>query len=74
LAISPTAPSTPSQIQQVGPFDLEVTRLRVFIKEGRPQAHIEAPLGDSCNSLQQITQPQRLSRDDDRERRNVMPL
>ncbi len=52
----PTAPSTPSQIQQAGPFDLEVTRLRVFIKEGRPQAYIEAPLGDSCNSLQQITQ------------------
>lgn len=51
-----TSPTTPSQVQQGGPFDVEVTRLRVFIKEGRPQAYIEAPLGDSCNALQQITQ------------------
>jgi hypothetical protein len=52
----PTSPTMPSQVWQPGPFNIEVTRLRVFIKEGRPQAYIEGPLGDSCNSLQQITQ------------------
>jgi hypothetical protein len=50
-----TSPTAPSSVQ-TGPFDIEVTRLRVFIKEGRPQAYVEAPLGDSCNALQQIVQ------------------
>jgi hypothetical protein len=52
VGASPTAPSS----VQTGPFDIEVTRLRVFIKEGRPQAFVEGPLGDSCNALQQLVQ------------------
>jgi hypothetical protein len=49
----PTA-ATPIGAGSGGLVDIE--RLRVFIKERRPQAFVEGPLGDGCTSLKAITQ------------------
>jgi hypothetical protein len=46
------APSAPTQPVVVG--SVKVTRVRVFIKDGRPQAFVQGELGDGCNSLEGI--------------------
>src|SRR5688572_12060851 len=51
-SLTPVAPSP----LETGAFPIRVERVRVFVKDGRPQAYVEAPLGDSCNSLQPIEQ------------------
>ena len=52
LGSSPTAPT------QVAPpsGNVELTRVRVFIKDGRPQAYVEGNLGDGCTRLLPLTQ------------------
>lgn len=52
LAGGPTAPS------QVAPAtgNVDITRVRVFVKDGRPQAYIEGNLGDGCTRLLPLTQ------------------
>lgn len=48
-------PTSPSQVApSIG--NVEVTRVRVFIKDGRPQAYIEGNLGDGCTRLLPLTQ------------------
>jgi hypothetical protein len=51
-SVSPVAPSP----LEPGAFSIRLERVRVFIKDGRPQAYVEAPLGDSCNSLRRVDQ------------------
>lgn len=48
----PSAPSGQTPVVR----DLNVTRVRAFIRDGRLQAFVEGELGDGCNSLQGITQ------------------
>lgn len=50
------APTTPSGLNPVSAGDVRITRARVFIRDGRPQAFLEGEIGDGCNSLQPITQ------------------
>jgi hypothetical protein len=47
----PTAPSRLAERRSV-----LVTRVRVFMNEGRPHAYVEGELGDGCTSLEHITQ------------------
>ena len=49
----PTGPSglNPGTVGQV-----KITRARVFMREGQPQAFVEGEIGDGCNSLQPMTQ------------------
>ena len=35
---------------------MRVSRVRVFMKDSRPQAHVEGEIGDGCNRLDSITQ------------------
>ena len=51
-----TSPTEPSQIGQDGRGPVRVTRVRVFMKEGRPQAYVEGEIGDGCSRLDSITQ------------------
>jgi hypothetical protein len=39
-----------------GVGNVEITRVRVFIRDGRPQAYVEGNLGDGCTRLLPITQ------------------
>lgn len=48
-------PTTPSQVAPVT-GNVEITRVRVFIKDGRPQAYVEGNLGDGCTRLLPLTQ------------------
>ena len=50
------SPTEPSQIGQDGRGPVRVTRVRVFMKEGRPQAYVEGEIGDGCSHLDSITQ------------------
>ena len=51
-----TSPTGPTQIGQDGRAPVRVTRVRVFMREGRPQAYVEGEIGDGCNRLDSITQ------------------
>jgi len=54
-----TGPSpTPSHLQD-GTSEIEVSRVRVFLKDGQPQAYVEAPLGDGCTNLDPVIQQRR---------------
>jgi hypothetical protein len=35
---------------------MRVTRVRVYMREDRPQAYVEGEIGDGCNRLDSITQ------------------
>jgi hypothetical protein len=48
----PSAPSGQTPVVR----DLNVSRVRAFIRDGRLQAFVEGELGDGCNALQGITQ------------------
>lgn len=50
VAAKPAGPGTDST------GEVKVSRARVFIRDGRPQAFLEGEIGDGCNSLQPITQ------------------
>lgn len=50
-----SSPTAPTQVAPAG-GNVEVTRVRVFIKDGRPQAYIEGNLGDGCTRLLPLTQ------------------
>jgi hypothetical protein len=51
-----TSPTAPTQIGQDGRGPVRVTRVRVFMKDGRPQAFVEGEIGDGCNHLDSMTQ------------------
>ena len=53
---SEIGPTGPGQIGQDGPGPVRVTRVRVFMKEGRPQAFVEGEIGDGCSHLDSIAQ------------------
>jgi len=48
-------PTSPSQVAPA-PGNVEVSRVRVFVKDGRPQAYVEGTLGDGCTRLLPVTQ------------------
>jgi len=50
------ATSPTEQIGQDERGPVRVTRVRVFMREGVPQAYVEGEIGDGCNSLDSITQ------------------
>lgn len=50
-----TSPTAPSQVaSEAG--NVNVTRVRVFMKDGIPQAYVEGDLGDGCTRLLPIVQ------------------
>jgi hypothetical protein len=49
-------PTAPTQTGAGPERLLDIERLRVFIKDRRPQAFVEGALGDGCASLKAITQ------------------
>jgi hypothetical protein len=51
-----STPTTPSQVQAPTQGNVNVTRVRVFMKDGRLQAFIQGELGDGCTSLEPIQQ------------------
>jgi hypothetical protein len=51
-----TGPSTVPLPLQDGTSEIEVSRLRVFLKDGRPQAYVEGPLGGGCTNLDPVIQ------------------
>src|SRR5687767_6376659 len=51
-----TSPTGPGQIGQDGRRPVPITRVRVFMMEGRPQAYVEGEIGDGCSRLDSITQ------------------
>lgn len=53
---SEIGPAAPSPIGQQGLAPVRVTRVRVFMKEGRPQAFVEGEIGDGCSHLDSIAQ------------------
>lgn len=50
------APTSPSQQESATQGNVDVERVRVFIKEGRLQALAEGNLGDGCTKLQSVRQ------------------
>jgi hypothetical protein len=54
-----TGPSTAPSHLQDGTSEIAVTRVRVFLKDGRPQAYVEAPLGGGCTNLDPVMQQRR---------------
>lgn len=49
-------PTTPSQTGPAVEGQVNVTRVRVFIKDGRVQAFVQGEIGDGCTTLQGVTQ------------------
>src|SRR5262245_35510855 len=49
------APTAPSQ-QESAPGNVEVERVRVFVKDGRVQAFLQGKIGDGCTKLQPMSQ------------------
>jgi hypothetical protein len=49
----PTAPSVPGSAVE---GQVNVTRVRVFIKDGRPQAFVQGEIGDGCTTFTGVTQ------------------
>ena len=54
-----TGPSAVPSALQDGTSEIAVSRVRVFIKDRRPQAYVEAPLGGGCTNLDQVIQRRR---------------
>jgi hypothetical protein len=54
-----TGPSAAPSHLQDGTSEIAVTRVRVFLKDGRPQAYVEAPLGGGCTNLDPVIQQRR---------------
>jgi hypothetical protein len=49
-------PTGPTQVAPEGLSPVRLTRVRVFMKDGVPQAYVEGEIGDGCNTLDSITQ------------------
>lgn len=56
VGTGPGAPDKPASPGAATIGEVKVSRARVFIWNGRPQALLEGEIGDGCNSLQPITQ------------------
>jgi hypothetical protein len=54
-----TGPSAAPSALQDGTSEIAVSRVRVFVKDGRPQAYVEAPLGGGCTNLDPVIQRRR---------------
>ncbi len=52
-------PGGPSAVTSPTGGDVRVTRVRAFIKDGRPQAFVEGELGDGCTALDNVSQRRR---------------
>jgi hypothetical protein len=52
-------PGGPSGVTSSAGGDVKVTRVRAFIKDGRPQAFVEGELGDGCTALDSVSQRRR---------------
>jgi hypothetical protein len=57
-------PTAPSGLDAPATGNVRITRVRAFIKDGRPQAFLQGEIGDGCNSLQRINQQRTDSRFD----------
>ena len=55
LDVPPGGPTAPTQ-PGVTTGNVRITRVRAYIRDGRPQAFLEGEIGDGCNSLQGINQ------------------
>jgi hypothetical protein len=53
---TPTGPPTAPLPLQDGTSEIAVNRVRVFLKDGQPQAYVEGPLGDGCTYLDPVIQ------------------
>lgn len=51
-----SSPTTPTQIGSESAGKVPITRVRAFIKDGKPQAFVEGEIGDGCNSLQGVNE------------------
>jgi hypothetical protein len=49
-------PTAPSGQGSGATGNVRITRVRTYIKDGRPQAFVQGEIGDGCNSLQGINQ------------------
>jgi hypothetical protein len=49
-------PTAPGGLGAGATGNVRITRVRAYIKDGRPQAFVQGELGDGCNSLQGIGQ------------------
>jgi hypothetical protein len=54
-----TGPSAAPSPLQDGTSEIAVSRVRVFLNDGRPQAYVEAPLGGGCTNLDPVIQRRR---------------
>jgi hypothetical protein len=50
------SPTAPAQLRDESVGNVRITRVRAFIKDGKPQAFVEGEIGDGCNSLQGINE------------------
>ena len=51
-----TSPTAPTQVGGESVGNVRITRVRAFIRDGKPQAFVEGEIGDGCNSLQAINE------------------
>jgi hypothetical protein len=49
-------PTGPSGLDAGTIGNVKVTRVRVFIRDGQPQAFLQGEVGDGCNTLQPVAQ------------------
>jgi hypothetical protein len=56
LDVPSGGPTAPTQPGSVTTGNVRITRVRAYIRDGRPQAFVEGEIGDGCNSLQPINQ------------------
>jgi hypothetical protein len=49
-------PSAPSGLEVPPAGNVDVTRVRAYMKDGRLQAFVQGELGDGCTRLERITQ------------------
>jgi hypothetical protein len=56
LEVPSGGPTAPGGLGAGATGNVRITRVRAFIKDGRPQAFLQGEIGDGCNSLQGINQ------------------
>jgi hypothetical protein len=56
---APGIPGGQTAVQSPAGGDLNVMRVRAFIKDGRPQAFVEGELVDGCSALDSVSQRRR---------------
>jgi hypothetical protein len=56
LEVPRGGPTAPGGLGAGSTGNVRITRVRAYIKDGRPQAFLQGEIGDGCNSLQGISQ------------------